>query len=100
VSQPRRDDPAAALNQVLSEVIDAVLDVQQAHRRVPETHALHAVLDQLSPACRRALPGSARRRCPAGVTFLTHGQLTSGACGEGLIMRIGAASSARNMIRG
>src|SRR6202046_1279499 len=47
VSQPRRDDPAAALNQALSEVIDAVLDVNQAHRRVPETHALHAVLDQL-----------------------------------------------------
>jgi DNA-binding ferritin-like protein len=47
VSPPRRDDPAAALNQVLSEVVDAVLDVKQAHRRVPETHALHAVLDQL-----------------------------------------------------
>jgi DNA-binding ferritin-like protein len=47
VSPPRRDDPAAALNQVLSEVIDGVLDVRQAHRRVPETHALHAVLDQL-----------------------------------------------------
>jgi DNA-binding ferritin-like protein len=47
VSQPRRDDPAAALNQVLSEVIDGILDVRQAHRRVPETHALHAVLDQL-----------------------------------------------------
>jgi DNA-binding ferritin-like protein len=47
VSPPRRDDPTAALNQVLSEVIDAVLDVKQAHRRVPETHALHAVLDQL-----------------------------------------------------
>lgn len=47
VRQPRRDDPAAALNQVLDEVIDAVLDVRQAHRRVPETHALHAVLDQL-----------------------------------------------------
>jgi DNA-binding ferritin-like protein len=47
VSQPRRDDPAAALNQVLSEVIDGVLDVNQAHRRVPETHALHAVLDRL-----------------------------------------------------
>ena len=47
VSQPPRDDPAAALNQTLSEVIDAVLDVNQAHRRVPETHALHAVLDQL-----------------------------------------------------
>jgi len=47
VSLPRRDDPLAALNQVLSEVIDAILDVKQAHRRVPETHALHAVLDQL-----------------------------------------------------
>ena len=47
VSQPGRDDPVAALNQVLSEVIDAVLDVRQAHRRVPETHALHAVLDRL-----------------------------------------------------
>jgi DNA-binding ferritin-like protein len=47
VSSPRRDDPVSALNQVLSEVIDGVLDVQQAHRRVPETHALHAVLDQL-----------------------------------------------------
>ena len=47
VSQPRHDDPAAALNQVLSEVIDGILDVKQAHRRVPETHALHAVLDQL-----------------------------------------------------
>ena len=31
----------------VSEVIDAVLDVRQAHRRVPETHALHAMLDQL-----------------------------------------------------
>lgn len=47
VSPPPRDDPAAALNQVLSEVIDAILDVRQAHRRVPETQALHAELDQL-----------------------------------------------------
>ena len=47
VNPSRRGDPVAALNQVLSEVIDAVLDVRQAHRRVPETHALHAVLDQL-----------------------------------------------------
>ena len=47
MSQPRRDDPAAALNQVLSEVIDGILDVKQAHHRVPDTHALHAVLDQL-----------------------------------------------------
>jgi DNA-binding ferritin-like protein len=47
VSPPQRDDPAAALNQVLSEVIDAILDVRQAHRRVPETQALHSLLDQL-----------------------------------------------------
>jgi DNA-binding ferritin-like protein len=47
VSPSQRDDPIAALNQVLSEVIDAILDVKQAHRRVPETHALNAVLDQL-----------------------------------------------------
>jgi hypothetical protein len=47
VSQPRRDDPIAALNQVLSEVIDGILDVKQADRRVPETHALRALLDQL-----------------------------------------------------
>ena len=47
VSTPRRDDPAAALNQVLSEVIDAILDVRQADRRVPDTQALHTELDQL-----------------------------------------------------
>jgi DNA-binding ferritin-like protein len=47
VSPAPRDDPAAALNQVLSEVIDAILDVRQAHRRVPETQTLHAELDQL-----------------------------------------------------
>lgn len=47
VSPSQREDPAAALNQVLSDVIDAILDVRQAHRRVPETHALHALLDRL-----------------------------------------------------
>jgi hypothetical protein len=47
VSGPRHDDPAAGLNQVLSEVIDAILDVRQADRRVPETQALHAVLGRL-----------------------------------------------------
>jgi hypothetical protein len=40
-------DPMVALNEVLSGVIDMVMALRQAHRKVPETHELHAELDQL-----------------------------------------------------
>lgn len=44
-STPR--GPIADLNAVLSEVIDLVQDVKQAHRKVPKDDALHAVVDHL-----------------------------------------------------
>ena len=42
------DDPIAALNQVLSEVIDLLLELKQAHQKVPRSHALYAEIDRLS----------------------------------------------------
>jgi hypothetical protein len=40
-------DPLVALNQVLDEVLDLMLEVRQADRKVPPAHELHGELDRL-----------------------------------------------------
>lgn len=47
MGQPSPTDPVAAFTQVLSEVIDVVGEVKQAHRKVPSDHDFHAQLDNL-----------------------------------------------------
>ena len=68
-------DPIGVLNQMLSEFIDEVAGVKQARRAVPETHALHAELDQLFEDL-RTWAASLKRDEALGVSPLSHSQGT------------------------
>ena len=52
MTSPSAQDPIVALNEVLNEVIDLIQEVKQAHRKISETHELHAELDELFDALR------------------------------------------------
>jgi hypothetical protein len=67
-----RHEPMVALNEVLSEVIDMVMALRQAHRKVPETHELHTELDQLFSDARRWAEALMAADTASGVSALDY----------------------------
>jgi hypothetical protein len=52
-ARPSGQDPVVALTEVLSEVLDVIQDVKQAHRQVSDNHGLQVQLDLLFDDLRR-----------------------------------------------